>query len=266
MRFPLQCLKQQTIQDFEVFVIGDGVPESLKPGLKNLISEDERFHFVDRPKHCRRGEPYRHDVLLAAHGRIVCYLTDRDLWLPNHIEQMHGLLSEADFAHSLPLHVLPNHQLRAFPVDLGFEGYRHMMLTLNDNRIPFSCFAHTLAAYHSLPEGWTTTPDKFWTDLYMFRKFLAVKTMRGVSGLSPTAVTFPSPPRKGWPESKRIAELKEWQERLDTSTGILAFERDILSKTVLAQREEAAQLGTLVAQLNQQIQANPTIPVWRQWG
>lgn len=254
LKYPLECLKQQTIRDFEAFIIGDGVPESIKPGLRELVSEDARFHFLDFPKHSRRGEPYRHEVLLGAKGNIVCYLCDRDLWLPDHIEQMVNLLSAADFAHSLPLHVLPDRKLRAFPVDVSFLGYRQLMSSLKDNRIPFSCFAHTLKAYHSLKEGWATTPDGFWTDLYFFRKFFADESLQGMSGLLPTAITFPSPPRKEWMISERLAELEWHKNWLSTDIGRLTFEREILLATLHAQRAETvkffAGLSKLLDEIN----------------
>lgn len=265
LQYPLQCLKHQTISDFEVFVIGDGVPDELKPRLLDLVSEDERFRFIDHPKHSRRGEPHRHEALLIASGRIVCYLCDRDLWLPDHVEQMLKLLSTADYVHSLPLHVLPGGDFRTFPVDLGFEGYRHMMLTMSDNRIPFSCFAHTLEAYHSLKEGWTTTPDNYWTDLYMFRKFFAAETLCGTSGVIPTAVTFPSPPRKAWTEPERIAELETWQRRLNTSEGRLRFQREVLCETVLEQRKEAKRLGELASQLHRELESSRMNTMWRRF-
>ncbi len=263
IRHPIQCLREQSVGDFEAIVIGDGVPDSLKGELLRLINQDKRFSFIDHPKHERRGEPFRHESLMRARGHIVCYLCDRDLWLPNHLEQMLELLSKSDFAHSLPLHVLPDGSYRTFPVDLGFDGYRHMMLTMNDNRIPFSCFAHTLSAYRALKEGWTTTPSEYWTDLYMFRKFFAAEKLIGSSGILPTAITFPSPPRKGWTESERLAELNMWQKRLDNETGRITFENEVLRNTVLKQREEAARLGQLASQLHKQIEKNKLNSIMR---
>lgn len=263
LRYPLQSLQRQTVREFEVLLIGDGVPPDVKPALLELVSQDDRFRFIDHPKHSRRGEPYRHEALLHARGRIVCYLCDRDLWMPDHLEQMLALLSVADFAHSLPLHVLPEGNFRTFPIDLGFEGYRQMMLSVNDNRIPFSCFAHTLKAYRSLKEGWATTPENLWTDLHMFRKFFADHELRGASGILPTAVTFPSPPRKGWSESDRIAELEAWWQRLGTAAGRLEFEREIFRATVLTQRDEAARLAELASGLNRQLEESRRNALWR---
>lgn len=263
IQYPLECLRRQTISNFEVYVIGDGVPVPQKPRLLELVASDERFKFVDRPKHGRRGEPYRHEVLLKARGRIVCYLCDRDLWLPDHLERMLELLTGSDYAHSLPLHMYPGNLCRTFPADLSAEVYLQLMLTQRDNRIPFSCFAHTLDAYHSLPEGWFTTPDEQWTDLHMFRKFFAMPSLRGVSGLSPTAVTFPSPPRMDWPPEKRCAELDYWWKRLSTLEGRLNFELDILRDTVIRQRREVALLAQALEEANQKLlacQSNPTTP------
>ena len=253
LRYPLASLKRQTLGDFDAFVIGDGVPGSLKAALRELVADDERFHFIDHPKHVRRGEPYRHEVLRSAADGIVCYLADRDIWLPDHLEQMWELLQSADYAHSLPLHILPDGSCRAFPVDLGFAGYRWMMCAGNDNRIPFSCFAHALDAYNRLPEGWATTPDNLWTDLHMFRKFFANDSMRGTSGLAPTAATFPSPPRKDWSSEQRLAELDAWWQRLDSDAGRAAFTQVVLKATVRAHRDEAVRLGQYAQQLQQQL-------------
>ena len=266
LRYPLASLKRQTLGDFDAFIIGDGVPDSLKAALRELVADDERFHFIDHPKHVRRGEPYRHEVLRNAADGIVCYLADRDIWLPDHLEQMWSLLQSADYAHSLPLHILPDGSCRAFPVDLGFAGYRWMMCAVNDNRIPFSCFAHALDAYHRLPEGWATTPDNHWTDLHMFRKFFANDSLRGASGLAPTAATFPTPPRKDWSSEQRLAELDAWWQRLDSDGGRATFTQDVLQATVRAHREEAVRLGQYAQQLQQQLNQRQSAEPGRRMG
>jgi glycosyltransferase involved in cell wall biosynthesis len=262
LRYPLASLRRQTLTDFRAYVIGDGVPDRLKPVVMDLVASDPRFQFLDHPKHLRRGEPYRHEVLQQAAPGIVCYLCDRDIWLPDHLERMWQLLQDADFTHSLPLHVLPGGSIRAFPVDLGFAGYRHMMCSLEDNRIPFSCFAHTLDAYGRLAEGWATTPGERWTDLHMFRKFFSNPDLRGVSGLLPTAATFPSPPRKEWRGEQRLAELADWWQRLDSPAGRTAFEQSVYHATILVQRREAALLGQYAEQLQQKLAAAQA-PSWR---
>lgn len=247
--YALAALRRQTHAKFEAIVIGDGIPPALLEHVEAAVSTDDRFRLVKFPKHSRRGEPYRHEVLLAARGDAVCYLTDRDLWMPEHLECMATMLSQADYAHSLGVHVLPDSTLRAYACDLSQPGYRHMMLSTNDNRMPFSTFGHTIAAYRALPEGWATTPDGEWTDLTMFRKFMRHDAMRGCSGTWPTAVTFPSPPRAIWTMPERVAELARWQERLANDAARAHFQCEMLEATLQVQRAEIAHISALANQL-----------------
>lgn len=246
LQFALQSVARQTLRDFEVVVIGDGVPEPFKPWIREAVAKDSRFSFVDHPKHERRGEPYRNEVLNNTRGKSICYMTDRDIWLPNHLEQIVALLATCDYAHSLPLHVLPNGALRVFACDLKGAGYRYMMSTVMDNRIPFSCFAHSRDAYFKLAEGWATTPRDQWTDLHMWRKFFTRADLRGDSGTRATAATFPTPPRKEWTTQQRVEELTRWAERLDTPMGRADFERDALIAGLQAQRAETLSLASLL--------------------
>lgn len=196
----------------EVFIIGDGVPDSHKPLLHEIEKADPRVRFFDHPKSTSRGERYRHAALEHAKGEIVCYLCDRDLWLPDHVAQLLSLLQKADFAHSLPLHVNPK-QVRFFSVDLSYRAFRAEVLW-RGNRIPLSCAGHTLQFYRQLTEGWNDTPSGISTDWHMFRKFLSHPECRCASGALPSAITFPSPPRKNWAPELRLAELQSWHARI----------------------------------------------------
>ena len=100
-------IQRQTLREIEIFIIGDGVEEITRQHISDLIAQDPRIRFFDHPKHRRRGEPYRHAALQEARGEIVCYMCDRDLMLPDHVETMHRLLQGADFATSLLYHVHP---------------------------------------------------------------------------------------------------------------------------------------------------------------
>jgi len=214
IRHALASALAQTVP-VEVFVIGDGVPDRCRALIRDLAAGDARIRVFDHPKHERRGEPYRHAALAEARGRIVCYLCDRDLWMPDHVERMASLLADADFAHSLSHWVLPGGGFEFFPVDLQVPEHRHRMLT-RVNRVALSCAAHTLAFYRSLERGWHTTPPGKETDWHLFQQFLARTDCRCVSGTWPSAITFPSPPRLGWTEAQRVAELDDWASRLDT--------------------------------------------------
>ena len=239
LRYAVKSALGQTVQDLEVFIIGDGVPDTAKRVIAELVEQDSRIRFFDHPKHERRGEPYRHAALREACGRIVCYLGDRDIWLPDHVEFMLTLLQDADFANTLPLHVLPGDVLRPFPVDLSSPFYRKMHL-FGQNRIPFSCATHTLAMYRRLPHGWRTTPKGLATDLYMFQQFLSQPECRATSGVHPTAITFPSSRRREtWSTAQRLQELERWAQKIADEHSRRLFQVEVLETALRAYNEEA---------------------------
>lgn len=245
----------QSVRDLEIFIIGDGVPPSSKALIAGLVASDSRLRFFDHPKHTRRGEPYRHAALQQARGKIVCYLCNRDLWLPNHVEEMLTLLESADFAHTLSLYVWPGDQLRVVPSDLALPAYRRSMFFLG-NRVPLSCAAHTLEMYKRLPYGWRTTPSDQFTDQYMFQQFLRLPECRAVSGTQPTAATFPSRPRRGWTVEQRVEELERWVRRLADAETRQQFVIEALQEAAHAPEVE---LVRLLEQLGDVYES----PMWR---
>jgi glycosyltransferase involved in cell wall biosynthesis len=183
---------RQTVRDLEIFIIGDGVHEVTREAARALERTDARVRFFDHPKHARRGEPYRHEALQTARGRIVCYLCDRDLYLPDHVETMDGLLQGADFAH-VPC-VMTHEDGSVTPYGaFDLSDPRDRRDFLHDRLVgpPLSHGAHTLAAYRALAEGWTETPPGIFTDLYFAKKFVAQPTMTCRCGSRPTLLYFP---------------------------------------------------------------------------
>ena len=84
----------QTVEALEVLVVGDGVPDATRKVMEELVASDPRVKFLDNPKGPRHGELHRHAALQEARGEIVCYLSDDDLWLPDHVAEMQSLLAE----------------------------------------------------------------------------------------------------------------------------------------------------------------------------
>ena len=182
-----------------------------------LVASDPRVKFLDNPKGPRHGELHRHAALQEAQGEIVCYLSDDDLWLPDHVAEMQALLAESDFAHALPCRIDGESRIEHLRVDLFLEYYRELLLA-GENRIPLSCGAHTLELYRRLPHGWRTTPAGTYTDLYMWQQILSVPGCRATSGKRPTVLHLPSFAREDWSDEQRLAELDRWSERLSDAT------------------------------------------------
>ena len=237
----------QTVSDIEVFVIGDGVPDETRDILAEMMRADSRVRFFDHPKGPRHGEPYRHEALLEARGRIVCYLSDDDLYLPHHVEQMTALLKDADFAHTVAVAVQLDGSLSTWTVDLELPVYRDELLA-DRNRIPFSAGGHTLSVYRQLAEGWTSTPVGTPTDLFMWQKFLRHPACRFRSGRTPTVLVFPSPARSQATAAERLQELQTWTARIGDGRAVAALNEEVLAQKV----REAAELEGRVLQATQQ--------------
>lgn len=228
LRLAVESVLRQTVPDLEVFIIGDGVHEVTRETARELERTDSRVRFFDHPKHARRGEPYRHDALQHARGRIVCYLCDRDLYLPHHVEEMLGLLGDADMACSFPLLVWEHGYNLEHAYDLtAAEDREH--LSLRTLPLPLSFGAHTLNAYRRLPEGWTTTPDGVFTDLYFWSKFARQAEMRLTSGFRPTLLYFPRGAHPGWSTAQRLPELTAWSQLMQSPAEVQTIERDIIT-------------------------------------
>jgi GalNAc5-diNAcBac-PP-undecaprenol beta-1,3-glucosyltransferase len=206
----IASIKRQTIQDFEVFVVGDGVPDRTRELMAGICAADDRFRFFDNPKGPRTGEPHRHRALQGAAGKIVCYLADDDLWLPNHLESMLEASQEADFFHAL--HVGIDHEDKPYfiPSNIQDITVRRLMCHTTANRFGLTFCGHTLSGYRSLPFGWRTAPEGTPTDLHMWRQFLAHDTIRAKTIFRATALGFASPQRIGWSMDQRLAELDRW--------------------------------------------------------
>ena len=201
---------QQTVQELEVIVVGDGVPDSTRSIMAELMRREDRVRFIDNPKHESRAEPARHAAVLSARGEIICYLSDDDLYLPNHVETMLRALRHADFAHALPLCVAANGYLWTYTVDLECREFRRYVAEV-DNRIPLTAGAHTREAYLGLPEGWRVPPRGTPSDYHMWKTFLAQPACRFASVALPTILVFPSPLRRQWTMAERLAELDLWR-------------------------------------------------------
>lgn len=236
LRQSVGCALEQTVHDIEIFIVGDGVPEVTREIVGDLMSQDERVRFFDNPKGPRTGEVHRHQALAEARGEIVCYLSDDDLWLPDHVETMLELLADADYANALMLHLDSAGRLGVAPLDLSYPGERELVV-MGRKGTSLSSMAHTLEMYRRLPYGWRTTPEGIYTDYYMQQQFLSDPSCRAISSMRPTMLKFKSPDRAGWTLDQRVTEMKEWRRKFGEPTEREKFVYEVLQVLV---REEVA--------------------------
>ncbi len=211
LKHAIDSILDQTIYELEVFIIGDGVNNLTRSIINDICNKDQRVRFFDHPKHVRRGEPYRHKALQEAKGEIVCYLIDRDLLLPNHLELMWKNTRQYNFVKLNSINVFANGEVQ-FGNLLRFSGslkdqpkYMH-----KDTILPISSVGHTLEFYNRLPIGWDTTPENTATDRFMWQKFLDHPDCNMVTDHTPGMLYFKRGSHPGWPTEKRLADTEKW--------------------------------------------------------
>ena len=230
LRYSVPTALRQTVQDIEVFIIGDGVPDITREIARELAASDPRIRFFDFAKGPGRGELHRHEVLGEANGEIVCYLFDDDLWLSDHIAVMQTLLRDADFAFAMPVVVSPDGSLSLSFVDLSRALHRRLFTDTRSKMVSVpTCAAHTMALYRRLPIGWQTAPRGHAPDKYMWAQCLADPACVATSTTRPTSIIFPDPPRRIWPLSRRLAELADWSRGLDDPDWQRRFLMDVIA-------------------------------------
>ena len=210
--FALRSALAQEGANVEVFVVGDGVEDDTRAALEPFLG-DSRVTFFDRPKGERNGERHRHEALEHASGRVVCYLSDDDLLLSDHVVEMQRLLEDADFAHSAPFLLRTDGSLAFAAIDLSERRFWPFLGTGRWNKIVLTGVAHTLETYERLPHGWRPAPPDIWTDLSMWRQFLDLPGLRARTGTRITALHAPDSERRGMTDAERVRELEHWWAR-----------------------------------------------------
>jgi hypothetical protein len=196
-----------------VLIVGDGADGATTREAEALARGDRRVSFLPHPKGPRLGESHRNEVIRGSRGPIILYLSDDDLWLPRHVEEAIEALREADFVHHRVVVVGGDGALHVLPGHFAVPGVRERLYE-DWNFVPLSSAGHTRALFDRLEGGWQTTPLGIPTDLFMWRRLLALPNVRAVGTRAPTVVVFPSPYRRDWSLERRLAELRHWAERV----------------------------------------------------
>lgn len=238
LEFSVGSVLQQTETSWELYIVGDGVHDGTKQTAKELAASDPRIHFFDYPKHPRRGEDYRHQLLANAGSDIVCYLCDRDLMLPNHLSVMHRLLRDTDFGHSLIVKLSPAGRFNFYgSIDVAKASHRDAVVS-GIAGIPLSITAHRLDAYRRLPHGWRTTPAQHPTDRYMWQQFLSRDDIRAATHLIPTVIYLRRGKHPGLSTEERFEELKFYFEKYCRPGGAEAYQ-EALNRQLVEDSGEA---------------------------
>lgn len=251
---------RQTVPDIEVVVIGDGVTARVREVAVDLAARDARVVFLDLPKGPFHGEIHRDTAILRARSDAVFYLCDDDLLLPRHVENLLGLLAEADFVQSRNGYVDRRGELVLYPTDLADPAAIGWHLAEpRRNSTSLTGTAHRRSTYLALPEGWTTTPAGEWPDHFMWKKFFRQPGFRGATHSEMTAIQLPtSTGREEVSQTERVRELEDWERRLclpDAHGWLQGLVARSAEGQLAAEYRERHDAGLRVGELNEQLVA-----------
>jgi len=94
--YAIDSVLRQTHADLRLHVIGDGCA----PGTEEVVRsfDDPRVSFDSFPKAMGFGYVHRNLILQRTDAPFIAYMTDDDLWFPDHLESGLALLRERDLA------------------------------------------------------------------------------------------------------------------------------------------------------------------------
>ncbi|MCA1656588.1 MAG: glycosyltransferase family 2 protein, partial [Actinobacteria bacterium] len=129
LRLSVGSAAAQTIEDLDIVIVGDGMTAQTAEVAHELAGADRRVHVLEHAKGPRHGEAYRDAILRAADSRYVLYLSDDDLWLPEHAQTLIAMLErhDAHLVHTLPTSLNDGTWSKA-NVDLALEFHRQELL------------------------------------------------------------------------------------------------------------------------------------------
>lgn len=257
LRYSVASVQWQTRQDFELFIVGDGVGDRTREVVAELMTADERIRFFDRPKGQRNGERSRHEALQHASGRFVCYQSDDDLWMPEHLETMAGLLEKHDLAHTMQIEVSPDGSIHSSIFDAAVDPQAIRKMEQREAGFGLCTGGHRLDAYRRLPDGWMPAPPHMASDLHFWLQFLRQPWCRYVSLKWPEVLHLSSESRRGLAVTQRVDELARWWHELQAPERRAAVVRQclqpVLDRLAGARPASAAALASAIDGLKREV-------------
>lgn len=204
--------QEQTVDDLDIVVIGDGVSDDTRDALAPILAADDRVRFLDLPKGVRHGEEYRDTLIRQSAATVVSYLGDDDLLFPHHIATMRDCLEGVDFANPLPIFIQRDGTLLYVPTDLGNPASIewHFDTRTYRNSVSLTGVSHTRESYLRLPHGWRPAPAGQPTDHHMWQQYFRLDGFRGRTSELATTAKFPQTARQAMSESARAAEIRSY--------------------------------------------------------
>lgn len=140
--FAIHSVLAQTVQDFELLIVGDGCTDNTAEIVRNIA--DPRIRWFDLPKGPNFGYANRNIALKQARGEYIAFMAHDDLWLSDHLEQLLPLFSDEkiEIVYSRPLWVIPPGMIAPGMLNLNHAPTLKAYLDKKAHGIPSSCVIH----------------------------------------------------------------------------------------------------------------------------
>src|SRR4051795_492471 len=209
--YSIGSVLRQTMQDFEILVLGDGCTDDSETVVAAI--GDPRIRWINLPANTGHQSGPNNEGLRQARGEFVAYLGHDDLWLPHHLDAHVAALdaSKAAMTYSLLVTVTPDSEeprpVRPRPEDGAWS--------------PPSCTVHRRSVTEAIG-GWRdyreiTVPPEI--DLWR-RARAAGFEFKFVPRL--TAIKFPASTRRGVYRTKPSHEQAAWSARITSEPDLEA--------------------------------------------
>lgn len=114
LAYSIASVLDQTFGDYELLVVGDGCTDDSERVA--TTTGDPRVHWINLPARTGHQAGPNNEGLHRARGAVVAYLGHDDLWLPNHLETLTGVVeSGVPAAHTSALWVCPGRPCSRWP-------------------------------------------------------------------------------------------------------------------------------------------------------
>jgi hypothetical protein len=218
MASAIDSVLSQTEERLELLVICDGAPAETAELARDRAARDRRVRVLPFPKGERHGEAHRDTALRRANGTFVAQIGDDDLWFPDYLRELAVLLDEVDFGNLVQVDLETDGTVRVHAGDLADPAARQQMLETDWNFFGPTFCGYRLDAYRALPVGWSPAPPGVWTDLHMWRKFLAAPGLTFGTRFAVEGVKLPAEARDV-SATARVEEHRAVVARYSTEPG-----------------------------------------------
>ena len=126
IRYSIQSALNQSFNDFELIVIGDGCTDNTAQVVNGF--GDSRLHWYNLPENSGSQGVPNNEGINRAKGQYIAYLNHDDLWFPWHLESLVAHIESTgnDWVHASGFALYPNNKIEfisSLPTSFDFQSY-----------------------------------------------------------------------------------------------------------------------------------------------